>query len=246
MKNALDWYNYSVIIIFIIGVVCFLQLPKNRRREKFYLLPFSLLTIIFFYENLGLYASFNTEFNASVNKFFGNTQNQNYTAWVYNIFNQYIAVALYLFLIQSWLPLAKRKYLNWLILAFAVVILVLLILRVEPIYLNQPMIFAVGANMILIGCGIYFISLITDERYLEANPIRLISFWQVTFFLFTYSLTYITWVSSMYIFSVNPELARSLMQIDRVLGIFNLFILVLIIASPKYPRIFETEPYYGN
>ncbi|MDN3204290.1 histidine kinase [Algoriphagus sediminis] len=198
-----------------------------------------------FYENLATYCKLNPEFNSVVNSFLGNTENLNFNAWVYNIFNQYVIVTMFLLLVRSWLPLSKRKYINWLVIIYLVVISVSLITQLEPLYLTQPMIFAVGANMILIACGLYFIGLITDSKYLVAKPLRLISFWQVTFLLFTYSLTYITWVSSLYLYEVNPDLGVSLMTIDMIMGIINLFVLFLILISPKFPKFFQKEPYYG-
>jgi hypothetical protein len=117
---------------------------------------------------------------------------------------------------------------------------------IEPNYLNQPIIFALGANMILVGSGLYFVGLISNEMYLTASPLRLLSFWQITFILFTYSLTYINSVSVVYLYKVNRQLGLSLAQINLVMGVLNLSILVLTLADPKLSGVFQKEPFYES
>lgn len=127
---------------------------------------------------------------------------------------------------------------------FFIVVQVLQLSGIEPVYLNQPLIFTFGANLILLGSGFYFIGLMTNEQYLSVNPLRLLSFWQMTFILFTYSLTYISSASLMYLYTNYPQLLASLLKIDWVMGVLNLAILVLTVASPRYPYLFEREPYF--
>jgi len=127
---------------------------------------------------------------------------------------------------------------------FIVAVQVLQFSGIDPIYLDQAIIFTIGANMIIVGSCLYFINLISNEEYLASNPIRLLSFWRMTFILFTYSLTYISSVSLMYLYINYPKLLYSLLQIDLVLGILNLAIMVLTLASPKFPSVFEKEPNY--
>ncbi len=241
-----DWYQVSIDVLFILGIIYFLKLPKEKKANSFYWLPFLILAFTVFYENMGAYTIFNNEFNKGVNAFFGNTENPRYNLWLFNIANKQISTILYLFLIRSWLEPSKKKYVNWMIILFIVAIQVLQVSSLEPIYGDQPLIFTFGANMILIASGIYFIGLMTNEQYLATNPIRLLSFWQMTFILFTYSLTYITSVSLMYLYANYPQLLSSLLRIDWVLGVINLGVLVLTLASPKFPGVFEKEPFFDT
>lgn len=176
----------------------------------------------------------------------GNEENPRYNVWFYNIANKYVATILYLFLIKTWLEQVKRKFIIWMILFYFFIILFLTITGIEPIYLGQPIIFALGANMILIGSGLYFIGLISNERYLEVNPLRLLSFWQMTFILFTYTLIYIGSVSLDYLYGINKQLGISLSQINLVMGVLNLSILVLTLASPRLSGVFQKEPFYES
>ncbi|MEN2281707.1 histidine kinase [Algoriphagus sp. SE2] len=241
----LEPYFILINLLLIIGLIFFFRLNKDERTNIYYWLPFLILTFTVVYEDFAGYLVYNYELNKWVNEILGNEKNPNYNVWFYNFANKYIATALYLFLIKTWLEPAKKKYITWMIFFYFFVILFLTGTGIEPVYLGQPIIFAIGANMILVGSGLYFIGLISNEKYLESNPLRLLSFWQMTFILFTYSLTYISSVSVTYLYSVNKQLGMSLFQIDWVMGVLNLSILVLTIASPKLPGIFEKEPYYA-
>ncbi|MHA7129601.1 histidine kinase [Algoriphagus namhaensis] len=240
------WYMVSIDLLMIMGIILFLSLPKKKRSEQFYYLPILILVFTVFYENLGAYTIYDKDFNAHMNAFFGNTENPGYNLWVFNIFNRLVGTVLYLILIRCWVTPSKKIILTWMIWIFIACSLLVWIMGIEPIYLNQPITFALGANFILIGCGLYFLGLISDDGYLNSNPLKMISFWQMTFLLFTYSLTYINSVSLTYLYSVNPQLGMTLIKIDWVMSLTNLAIFILIVASPKLPRLFETEPYYGN
>lgn len=242
----IDPYFVLINLLLIVGAIYFIRLTKERRANVYFWLPLLILTFTVAYEDFAGYLVYNFELNKSVNELLGNEENPRYNVWFYNIANKYIATILYLFLIKTWLEPSKKKFINWMILSYFFVILFLLVTGIEPIYLNQAIIFALGANMILVGSGLYFIGLITNDKYLNANPLRLLSFWQMTFILFTYSLTYINSVSITYIYSVNKQLGMSLFQIDWVMGVLNLSIFVLKIASPKLSGIFEKEPYYES
>ncbi|REG81096.1 histidine kinase [Algoriphagus antarcticus] len=231
-------------LFFIIGVACFIKLPKETRADIHYWLPFLILVFTAFYENMGAYTNYNYEFKASVNAYLGNTEYPKFNLWLNNITKRGIGVILYLFLIKSWLEPSKKKYINWMIYIFIVVVVIIQYSGIEPLYFNQPIIFTFGANIILIGSGLYFIGMITHEQYLASNPLRLLSFWQMTFIMFTFTLTYISSVAKFYLYEVNPVLGESLFQIEWIMQLINLGILTLTVASPLMPGIFEKEPSY--
>ena len=249
MENLLDalfdWYFVSIDLLLIVGTIYFFKLPKEKKQSRFYWLPFFILAFTVLYENLGGVIFYIPDFNAWVNEILGNTVYPQFNIWFFNITNRYCTTILYLFLIKTWLEPSKQRYLNWMIIGYILLGIIFLITGYEPIYLNQPVTFAVGANMILAGSGLYFIGLITYEKYLAADPLRLLSFWQMTTILFTYSVTYINSVSITYLYEVNPQLGVSLINIDMVMSILNLFILMLIVVSPNLKWIKE-EPLYGS
>tara|TARA_R110002012_G_scaffold286864_2_gene478698 strand:- start:20156 stop:20914 length:759 start_codon:yes stop_codon:yes gene_type:complete len=241
-----DWYLISIDIILTIGIIYFLKLSGSERSNSRYWLPFLILAFTVCYENMGAYTNYNYEFKKSVNAFLGNTEFPRYNLWLFNIANMQVLTILYLFLIKSWLVPSNKKYINWMLIAFVVSSQIIQFSGIEPIYWFQPIIFTIGANMILVGSWLYFVGLMKNDAYLNSNPLRLTSFWQMTFILFTYSLTYINDVSKPYLVTYNYGLGISLSQTETVMGCFNLAILVLTIASPKLPKLFEKEPFYGT
>ncbi len=244
---AFGYWSLLISDIFLLlGIVYFFKLPIEKRVNSSYWLPFLILCHIVIYLNFGAYTNYNFEFKKEVNAYLGNTENPKFNLWLFNITERQILTVLYLFLIKSWLEPTKKKYINWMILFFVITAFTLQITRIELMYSEQPIIFAIGANMILIACGLYFIGLITNEKYLQSNPVQLLSFWATTILLFNYSLTYIYSVSLLYLYRENPTLGKSLSHIGEVMDIINLMVLVLLIASPFLTKLFDREPLYES
>jgi len=233
-------------ISLLLGTYFFIKLPKEKKANSTYWLPFLILGHFVLYQNFGAYTNYNFEFKKAVNAYLGNTENPKFNLWLFNITERQILTVLYLFLIKSWLDPFRKKYINWMISTFVILTLILQISGIELMYSEQPIIFAIGANMILIACGLYFIRLITNEKYLESNPLRLLSFWTTTFLLFNYSLTYIYSVSLLYLYKENPTLGKSLSQIGQGMDIINVAVLVLLICSPFLTKLFDREPLYES
>lgn len=236
------WFIIGANLLLILGVIFFIKLPKEKKANIQYWLPFLILAFTVFYENFGSYTNYNYEFKKAVNAYLGNTEYPQFNLWLFNIARRQVGVILYLLLIRYWLQPAYKKYMNWMILVFIVLVVVLQISGVEPLYLNQPIIFAIGANLILIGSGLYFIGMITRDQYLGRNPLRLVSFWQMTLIMFTFSLNYISSVTLLYLYAVNPVLGKALQDLSYVMMLGTLAVLIVTIASPLFPDKFEKEP----
>lgn len=246
LQIYLNPYFVLINLLLIVGAIFFIKLPKEKRANIYFWLPFLILSFTVLYEDFAGFLRYYYEINQRVNILFGNEENPNYNLWYYNIFHKYFTTILYLIFIRTCLEPTKRKFINGMILLYVVAVISLTFTGIEPIYLNQPIIFAIGANMILVGSGLFFIGLISNDKYLDKNPLRLLSFWQMTSILFTYSLTYISSVSLAYLLSINEQLGMSLFQIDWVMSVLNLTIFVLKIASPNFPSLFEKEPVFDS
>src|SRR5690606_22306983 len=240
------WYIISLDIFLILGIYCFLKLSKKDQMDRFYRFPFFVLCYIVFCANLAAYTNFDFDFKKTVNAYLGNTEYPMFNLWLINVTERQILTILNLFLIKSWLEPSKKKYIDWMVLIFVITAIILQVTKVELMYLEQPIIFAIGANMILFACGLYFIGLITNEKYLQSNPLRLLSFWKITFLLFNYSLTYVSSVSLLYLYRENPSLGRILFEIGTVLTIMNTSIFVLLVAAPFLAKYFDREPYHAS
>lgn len=241
--TAYPQYSIPPDLLLLIGIFIFIKLPKGEKRNIHILLPFVILCFTVFYGNLGSYTNYNYEFKKSVNAYFGNTEYPQFNLWLFNIAERQVGTILYLMLIKSYLRPFKRKIINWMIFLFIVTASILQFSGIEPIYLNQPIIFAIGANMILFGSALYFTDLITHPSYLNSNPLRLTSFWQMTAITFMFTLSYISSVALIYLYEVNPVLGSALQSIGIYLGILTLAVLTISIASPLLPNIFDKEPF---
>lgn len=241
-----DWFVIGTNLLLILGVIFFIKLSKDKRANILYWFPFLILTYTVFYENFGCYTNYNFELKKAVNAYLGNTEYPKFNQWLYNIARRQVGVILYLLLIKTWLQPSKKKYIDWMIIVFISLACILQFLGIEPLYFNQPIIFAIGANFILIGSGLYFIGMITNDQFLESNPLRLVSFWQMTIIMFAFSLNYINSVAFLYLYAVNPVLGSALQEISSVLWLCTLAVLIITIASPLLPSVFEKEPTYGT
>ncbi|WP_296705148.1 histidine kinase [Algoriphagus sp.] len=244
--TAYPQYTIPPDLLLLIGIVVFIKLPKEKKRNIHFLLPFVILCFTVFYENLGSYTNYNYEFKRSVNAYLGNSEYPKFNLWLFNVAKRQVGTILYLMLIKSYVRPFKRRVINWLIFIFIVMALILQLSGIEPIYLNQPIIFAIGANMILFGSALYFTDLITLPSYLKSNPLRLASFWQMTALIFTFTLSYISSVALIYLYEVNPILGAALQSIGIYMGILTLAILTISIASPLLPNIFDKEPFFQS
>jgi hypothetical protein len=236
------WYLLFIDLIMIVGIIYFLKLPKGSRANSYYWLPLFILIFSVFYENLAAYTNFNFEFKKNVNVLLGNTENPRYNIWVYNIFNQQLLTLVILFLLRSYLPVVNKKIINWLMFFFIGIIIVLTVSGVEPIYGSRPLIFAISASLILISCGIYFISFMTDNNFLQSNPLRLASFWQATFLLFYYSAIFLKTISQQYLWTYMADFSKSLNVINTSLWILLMITMILPLTASSFKLNLEKEP----
>lgn len=237
-----NWQTIVLDLALLLGTCLFLKLPKEKKGDSAYWLPFLILSYFAIYHNFGGYTNYNYEFKKAVNAYLGNTENPKFNLWLFNIAERQILAILYLLLIKSWLGPSMKKYVDWMIMIFVAVALTLQISGIELMYTEQPIIFAIGANMILVACGLYFIGLITNENYLQSQPTRLLSFWGTTVLLFYFSLTYIYAVTLLYLYRENPTLGKSLANIKYVMQVIKLCMLLLLIAAPFLTKFFDREP----
>lgn len=242
-SNAfLSWYNIVIDLILVLGIISFFNLPKHERASSFYWLPFFILVYIVVYESIGSFFLYSQDLNAKINRFLGNTENPIYNVWVFNLFNIYILTVILLGLIGSYLGQKFRRIIKAMILFFLTAICILNFFGFQKIYDSQPIIFFISASLLIIASLLYFIEFITSDIYLEINPLRLFSFWQVTFILFNYSAIFILSISQRYMWEHYYTLYSSLHIINIILGITILVIFLATLASPSLNWKFEKQP----
>ncbi len=238
----LSWYNIVIDVILVLGIISFIKLPKQERANSNYWLPFLILVFIVFYETIGSFFLYYREWNSEINGFLGNSENPKYTVWVYNIFNLYLLTILYLFLIRHYLSLKNRKFINGMV-AFLIASIVLLnYFGIQKVYDSQPIIFFISATFLIVASGGYFIMFLKEDMYLDVNPLRLFSFWHVTFILFNYSSVFLLFILRKYLWENYYSLYSSLNWINVILGIIILVIFLATIAWPSLNWKYEKQP----
>jgi hypothetical protein len=238
----LSWYNIVIDVILVLGVISFIKLPKHERAKSNYWLPFLILVFIVFYESVGSFFLYARELNAEINAFLGNSENPKYNVWVFNIFNVYLLTILYLFLIRQYLSLKNRKFINGMIVFYLSSIVVLNYFGIQKVYDSQPIIFFISATFLIIASGVYFIMFLKEDMYLDINPLRLFSFWHVTFILFNYSTVFVLFILQKYMWENYYALYKSLSLINIIEGVIILVIFLATIAWPSLNWKYEKQP----
>jgi hypothetical protein len=239
-----NWYLLILDALLIVGLIYFILLGAEKRVSKLYWLLFFVLSFTVFYENFGAYLTYNSSLNAHINAFLGNTKNPNYNLWLYNLTGNVIIPCSYMLIIRLYVSHLYKKLVSVMLFSFISFLIVFQLVKLEPVYGPQLIAYSLGATLVLISCILFFISLMKDPVYLEVNPLRLLSFWQVTVILFYYSLTFLTNNSAEYLWKTQPSLAVSLNWINVFLGIISLMAIVIIIAAPNLNIKLEKEPTY--
>ncbi|GAB3227985.1 hypothetical protein GCM10027454_27380 [Algoriphagus aestuariicola] len=148
-------------------------------------------------------------------------------------------------LIHSYLPRGKKALIKKLMYGFMVFVLIFEGLQIQPFYLVQGILAAVGSLCILASCMTYFYSLMTHEEYLSVELLRLPSFWQVTFIFFYVSLNYSSDISFSYLSERNPEFVTSILWVAKVSGVAQSLVFLACFTAPALKIKLENQPSYA-
>lgn len=210
-----NWYFYCISGIFILALFLFFFLEKDKRRKPEFYLPFCLIMLSVFYEYLAAATVEFLEINEWLYGVFNYPYENNHNLWVYNFFGSHLPSLLFLALIYQYLfsPF-KKRIVKGLFFLFIFSYVVFQVLEIESLFEQQTYSIFVGYSSVIIACGLYFIELISHPAYLEINPIKSLSFWQVTVILFNYTIVFLLEISFNYIISVSMNLMASLLKIS--------------------------------
>lgn len=230
------WYFYIISGIFILALILFFFLEKDKRVKPEFYLPFSLILLSVFYEYLAAATVVFIEINKWLYGVFNYPHENNHNLWVYNFFGSHLTSLLFLALIYQYLfsPL-KKRIVKGLFLLFVFSYVVFQALGIESLFEHQTYSIFVGYSAVIIACGLYFMELISHPDYLEVNPLKAFSFWQVTVILFNYTIEFLLEISFNYIISISMNLMASLLKISMITWILILCcFLVTIILNTRF------------
>lgn len=236
LRTILEYYyNISITSIGILGITFFLSLPQSKKKESENYLPFILLALVFFYENLGAYLMVNKAFNQKIHEWLFDVPFQGWNIWAFNLFYSQISKVIFFLIILNHIKARKLRRVTYgLLISFSILCIGLQWIGIEPLYGIQPVIYAIGNSFVIFACGLFFIDLITDSFYLELDPLKLWIFWFITLTLFQSSLVFLSEVSFEYLVFSNKPLYYSLINISQSLYISMMLSIVIKFVLEKF------------
>lgn len=222
--------NLYLQLVFICGLVAFffyLKLENNKKKDPSFLFPFLLIVVVVFYEALATYVLVNKKLNEQIHYFLTDDPFQGWNVWVYNIFYYQISKLLLLILIMINLKKSlSKKLIRLLGIVFLLFCILTYFSKLISIYEIQPILYFLGNTVLIIGSGLFFIDLITEDYYISINPLKYLPFWYITLILF----------HSVSLFLADVAFEYLAFENTRVYYIFNavsmvLYILILIVFN---------------
>jgi hypothetical protein len=224
--ERIDYYHFTLMGFALAGIVGYLLLSKEQRKNKAINLSLGLLVLIAFYELLGAFVSSQKIVNF----------------WVYNLFNSHLAVTLFFLLIRSFLKrTSHRKTVSILIGLFLFLSLVLHLTQLVHYNEGGEYIDFLNSILMLSCCGLYFFELMTQEEFLDTDPIKEYSFWATTAIMFYSSASFMVYISFRYLYTHHLEIFFMVKTIPRGMTLLCSFLLCFAVYSPLLKERFQLE-----
>lgn len=228
--QRLDHYILLIDLIVLLGSISFLVLSRKDQKTSIYRLLLSSLILVFVYENVAYYLA---------SGHIGNN-------WVYLIFYGHFATWVNLLIIKEFILNPKLKRV---IVGFVVAILIFSGIPCLFGYIpwnssGEYTSFLTGSLMI-ISCGIFFYELLTNDGYLNINPLHFSGFWIVTFLLFFYSASFMILISHAYLVKNYLDVYVVVFEITRhsALALYVVYLITLVrwnvLATNEIDSIYE-------
>lgn len=236
----------SVDIMAVLASISFIALSPDKRRSLIYLLPYLAVLLVAVYENIGAYTIYNREASGWIyDMLYPNRNRDLYNLWNYNILSVQGMSLLYLSLIKVYMKTpVRKKMIKGIILLVFFSSLMLQVSGVQPLIDSQPIIFFICYASVILGCGFFFIELMTQSEYLEINPIEQFAFWQVTFIMFYNTMIFLIQISFNYLMSIDSKLLSSFYYNARILSQLVLLAFLITLAAPAFKWKMNKEQIY--
>ncbi len=222
-------YLIGIHSLAFLGIITFSLFPAKLKKQPPYFLAIIVLLTISFYEFFGPYTLVDRDFNESMHHLISNVPYQGWNLWAYNIFRYQIS----LIFINSWISLficnqQFKKILISLLLIFIGVSLFLELTKIQEITGFQPIIYFMGYVLSITACCLFFVDLVSSERYLDINPLRFIPFWFINCYLFQNVLLMLAEMAGEYLSFNNLTLYFFFKYISMIQYFFMLTLIVSI------------------
>lgn len=228
-------YLLSIGILGILGLVSFLALPAQKKKQVQFLLIFLIVILVAFYENFGAYLLMNKALNRTFHELITDVPFQGWNLWVFNIFNYQLSKILFLLLLLLNIRTLKlRRACLFICVLFVLSCIALQVFGIEPIYEDQPIIYLMGNSFLIICSGLFFIELVSNDYYLDLNPLSLWEFWYITLILFQSAILFMADASFSYLSAENETIYFFFNTISMVIYLLIIGLFVMQLASEVF------------
>jgi hypothetical protein len=228
-------YVLSIGVLGILGLVAFLALPAQKKKQVKLLLPFLILILVVFYENFGAYLLVNKALNQTFHEFITDVPFKGWNLWFFNIFNSQLSKILFLLLLLLNIRARKlRRVCLVICVLFVLSCIALQVFGIEPINESQPIIYLMGNSFLIICGGLFFIDLISNDYYLDLNPLTLWEFWYITLILFQSAILFMVDASFAYLAAESQSIYFFFNTISMLIYLSIISLFVMQIASEVF------------
>lgn len=225
-------YLIGIHSLAILGIITFSLFPTKLKKQPPYFLALIVLLTVSFYEYFGSFTLVDRDFNESMHYLISEVPYQGWNLWAYNIFRYQISLLFFIKWISLFIENKKlKKILISFLLIFIGVSLFLELTKIQEITGFQPIIYFMGYVLSITACCLFFVDLVSSERYLDINPLRFIPFWFITCYLFQNVLLMLAEMAGEYLSLNNLSLYFFFNYISRVLYFLMLFSIVVIFIN---------------
>lgn len=224
--DRLGYYTLLLVAFAIAGLLGYLRLSKEQRKNESLKLSLWILVTVGFYELLAAFVSSQKIVNN----------------WVYNLFNSHVAAILFFLLLRSFLKRKSHKTtVNILIVLFLLISLVLHLSGFVHYNDSGEYILFLNTVLILCCCGLYFFELITMDEFLDIDPLKEFSFWASTAILFYFSSSFMIYISFKYLYTHHLDIFYMVIEIPRHMTLICNLLLCLGIYSSLIKEKLQLE-----
>lgn len=216
--DIFDYYNLSILVSLIIGVLYLFK--KNRPYRNTHYLILTILLLVFVLESYGTYSA-----------------NQNiHNTFYYNIFFVLVETILILFYFLLISDIKKvRAIIITSIILFSAWYFINALFFQNIVTHFQTNSYLLGGLLIITYCGRFFYEIFSFQKYPDGNLLAIPHFWIITGIFFFYAVSFMHFIS-LQIPEIDRDFLRSIAPIVRIMSVLMYLLMGL---SFYFPKVFK-------
>lgn len=230
-----NYYVQLVIICGVLAIVFYGFLNPEKKRNPQFLIAFLVVLLVLFYEVLAVWMLVNKSINQKIHYFLTDDPFQGWNIWVYNIFYYQVSrIGLLLLIGVNLKKSISKKIVMFLGIFFLFYCISSYFSEAYPLHdIQQPILYFLSNTILIVASGLFFIDLITEEYYLDINPVTYLPFWYITLIMFHSVILFMADVANEYLTLENIQVYFMFNLISRILYVLLLGVFTLLIFTGK-------------